>query len=512
MANTADNQSDDSDSDFDQSLVDMREAQPLTPGSSTVVISRTAFDKRPQWILAVCASFGGVAMGAALGWSSPALPGIQKSMIVTENEISWISSLINVGAALGGPSGALSMDWIGRRGSIIVWALPATIAWMFLAYATDVWYLYVGRCLLGFCAGATCVFVPAIIGESSRPEIRGTLGACFQLAVTIGVLFSYTFGMVLSWKSLANLCQTLPVMTAILMFFMPESPVYLIESGNEGAAQQALQWLRGPHYNVIPELASLRRTVATVADPFQHADARDPQSPRTSWLPSRAMVLPLLVSLGLMLNQQFCGINAVLFYTEDIFQSAGSTVKPALATVIVGITMVAATLVGTLLMDLAGRRILLMLSNGFMAVALAGMGIFFYLKSTAPDLTDESFKWLPIASLCLFISAFSIGVGPIPWLITGEIFPPHTKKVATSIATAVNWSMSFVVTKMFLGLVDAMGSEGVFGLFAGLSVLGFVFTYFFVPETKGKSLEEIEEYFIGRSSDSSIQYRSLRND
>lgn len=182
-----------------------------------------------------------------------------------------------------------------------------------------------------------------------------------------------------------------------------------------------------------------------------------------------------------------------------LFQSAGSDLEPSTATIIVGVIQVVATFISTLVVDRLGRRILLLLSDFVMAVCTLLLGVYFYLMNETHD-DVSNLGWLPVTSVCVFIVVFSLGYGPIPWMMVGELFAPHIKGFASSLSCVLNWILAFLVTKFYSDLADSFGAHTTFWIFAVISVIGTVFVFFLVPETKGKTLDEIQKELGGSAS------------
>jgi len=207
-------------------------------------------------------------------------------------------------------------------------------------------------------------------------------------------------------------------------------------------------------------------------------------------------LMPLIISLYLMLGQQLSGMNAVMFNVVDIFQSAGSSFSASTASIIVAAVQVAATLFSALVMDRLGRRILLNSSSFLMVMSLSALGAYFYILKTCQNTSlAQTLQLLPVISLSIFVLGFSIGFGPIPWLMMSELFSPEVKGVASSLATTFNWALAFCVTQFFSSLETELTVGGSFWLFGGITGLTFFFCIFLVPETKGKSLESIQQLF-----------------
>ena len=220
-----------------------------------------------------------------------------------------------------------------------------------------------------------------------------------------------------------------------------------------------------------------------------------------------ALLKPLVVGVMMMIFQQLSGVNAIMFYSTNIFLEAGVQ-NSSLVSILVGLAQFLATAVACLIVDKAGRRILLLIGGFGMCVCNTGLGLYYDLKKNTNSTSEakglesvqhsiplEHITWLAIGSAILFIVLFSLGWGPLPWLLMSEIFPPRAKGLASGICTFINWLFVFLVTKNFPSMIDAFTEQGTFWFFAGFCLLSFIFVYFYVPETKGKTLEEIEHYF-----------------
>jgi len=200
---------------------------------------------------------------------------------------------------------------------------------------------------------------------------------------------------------------------------------------------------------------------------------------------------PLFISLGLMFFQQLSGVNAVIFYTESIFEKSQSSISANLSSIFVGIANFVATIGSNIVIDKVGRKVLLNISASLMALSLLVSGGFYLAQHKEHDISE--YGWVPLVTFIIYVIAFSIGYGPIPWLMMGEIFPAKIRGSAASVATAFNWSCSFVVTKIFQDLMKNFGAHGTFWCFGAICAVSIVFVLMFVPETKSHSLEHIEE-------------------
>nr|CAD7456329.1 unnamed protein product [Timema tahoe] len=345
---------------------------------------------------------------------------------------------------------------------------------------SQVGMLYAGRFLTGMAGGAFSVSGPVYTAEVAQKEIRGLLGSFYQVLLTFGVLFTFAAGSVLSPFWLSAVCAAVPVLFAVTFVFMPETPVYFLRNDQGENARRSLRWLRGPLVDLEPELQELqlavdeeRKNQASLRDAFKTLGARK----------------GLLVSAGLLIFQQLSGVNSATFYTTVIFKDAGSKMAPTQATIIIGAVQVVTTIVSCLVVDRLGRRILLLTSDLVMSLCMFALGTFFYLQHVGHD--TSALTWLPVTSLSVFFVAYSLGYGPVPWLMMGELFLPNIKGIASSISCLLNWTLAFLVTKFFANLVAAFGTYTTFWIFAVLSAFGVLFVYFVVPETKGKPVDLI---------------------
>ncbi|XP_015755068.1 PREDICTED: solute carrier family 2, facilitated glucose transporter member 8-like [Acropora digitifera] len=452
------------------------------------------------------AALGPFSFGYQLPYTSEALLDLQSDAVDSSIHLSdaqgtWFSSLLAVGAIFGSILGGWTIDHLGRKGTIMVCVLPFELGSLLIAFAQNQMMLYSGRVINGMACGMVSLAVPVYIAEIVPARLRGMLGSVNQLAVTLGILSSYVMGALVHWQWLALFGAIPPALQVVFMFSMPETPRWSLEKNRRNEALIALQWLRGPD-------ADNEKECDTIVDSFDHNE-------NLKWLDflSPVILKPLVISIGLMVIQQFCGVNAVIFNAASIFKDAGFD-KAKLVSISVGLIQFVGTALACLLMDRAGRRILLWTMALAMCITLAGLGLYFEIYK-APNGTDSTpasdtvslvgsishsvqaskISWLSILCLVLFNLAYAVAWGPIPWLVMSEIFPLKARGPASSLATLSNWLLAFVITKTYNSLVSGLTIQGTFWFYSGFSLLGFVFVFFVVPETKGKTLEEIEAMF-----------------
>uniref|UniRef100_G1SUG0 Solute carrier family 2, facilitated glucose transporter member 8 n=1 Tax=Oryctolagus cuniculus TaxID=9986 RepID=G1SUG0_RABIT len=472
-----------------------RETQPLLgpPGGSTP-------RSRRVFLAAFAAALGPLSFGFALGYSSPAIPSLRRAAPpaprLDDNEASWFGAIVTLGAAAGGVLGGGLVDRAGRKLSLLLSAVPFVVGFAVITAARDVWVLLGGRLLTGLACGVASLVAPVYISEVAYPAVRGLLGSCVQLMVVTGILLAYLAGWVLEWRWLAVLGCMPPTLMLLLMSCVPETPRFLLAQHRRQEAMAALRFLWGSEQGwEEPPIAAERQG-------FQLAMLRRP-----------GIYKPFVIGVSLMAFQQLSGVNAVMFYAETIFEEAKFK-DSSLASVVVGLIQVLFTALAALIMDRAGRRLLLTLSGVIMVFSTSAFGAYFKLAqggpgnsshvdllapvSTEPIDPSVGLAWLAVGSMCLFIAGFAVGWGPIPWLLMSEIFPLHVKGVATGVCVLTNWLMAFLVTKEFSSVMEALQPYGAFWLASAFCIFGVLFTLFCVPETKGKTLEQITAHFEGR--------------
>ncbi|XP_026199472.1 solute carrier family 2, facilitated glucose transporter member 8 [Anabas testudineus] len=465
--------------------------------------------KNKKLYLATFASvLGPMSFGFVLGYSSPAIPELTKiadpRLRLDQVQASWFGSIVTVGAAVGGLLGGWMVEKIGRKLSLMFCSLPFVFGFTVIIAAQNIWMLYVGRILTGLASGVTSLVVPLYISEMAHERVRGTLGSCVQLMVVLGIMGAYLGGLFMDWRWLAICSSIPPTLMMVCMCFMPETPRFLLSKGKRHEAEEALRFLRGPDAPIEWERSRIENACDEQGSSFQMSDLKDP-----------GVYKPLVIGIMLMIFQQMSGINAIMFYAETIFEEAHFK-ESDLASVIVGLIQVVFTAVAALIMDKAGRKVLLIISGVAMAISTTAFGVYFYMitkmhknpslsfmmldvQSKVGEEPHTDLAWLALASMGVFITGFALGWGPIPWLVMSEIFPVKARGFASAVCVLTNWSMAFIITKTFQDMMSAITSAGTFWLFACVCTLSIIFTMVSIPETKGKTLEQIEATFRGTS-------------
>jgi len=347
--------------------------------------------------------------------------------------------------------------------------------------------------------------------EISTDNVRGLLGTGFQVCITIGILLVYVFGAFLEWNLLSLACLFPGLLMSILMVIMPETPIWLLTSSKGPKAEIALKKLRHETNDNQSELNELAQ---------QANESKKSFGLSLEQMKKLVVFKPFYLAIGLMFFQQFSGINAVMFYGTKIFKESGSSLKPSVCTIIIGVSQIIATVFGSLLVDRLGRKILLITSGVGHTVSLGVLGIYYFVNKDLKPEVESSSGWIPIVCLVVFIISFSIGFGPIPWLMIAEMTPISARSMISAVATGFNWLCAFLITKFFESLKDLITKYGTFFMFAAFCLLSIFFAAILLPETKGKSYDEIQSFFSvtkgsGQSTPSKTMLKSSeskRND
>ncbi|XP_025205479.1 facilitated trehalose transporter Tret1-like [Melanaphis sacchari] len=463
---------------FESSYSGVMEKQPLLSSKKTSI--------RRSLLASFLASMMSFASGTVVGgWTTPKHPetvGDKMFMMETTNQSSWIVSIYVIGAFVGAlPAGGLSRTF-GRKKFLLSLAIPMTVGWLLIAFfVNSVNFILAGRFLCGLSLGAVTVAVPLYNFDVAPDVCRGRGGVFLDFMLCVGILYSYVASTLLNLPTFAFTCAVFPVVFCTIFWRMPESPLYLYSRGRYVDTRSALIWLYGEDFDVT-----------TAFDEFAKLQTEDDALPIEKHLQpagrDRAFVKAIVLSLALATVQRMSGAGAIIQYTTKLFSISGSSVAPSTASIITGIFQLIGSGLTIFLIDIIGRRRLLLISSSVVVTCLALLTMYFYFLNNG--MLDDSLKILPIIIVCTFISFFRLGLGPIPWFITTELIGADHSNRAQSCIVSYSWILSFIVMKTFLTLVD----EWPVALWLGytiISVFGYLFILFFIPETNNKNAEEI---------------------
>ncbi|KAK4767597.1 hypothetical protein SAY86_015347 [Trapa natans] len=457
-----------------------------------------------------------------VGYSAPTQSAIREDLNLSLSQYSMFGSILTIGAMLGAVTSGRIADFLGRKG---VWKMfhiasnssfrvPVpqlcmcceycvnfvriiqamrlsagfcVAGWLAVYFSNGALSLDMGRFSKGYGIGIFSYVVPVFIAEIAPKNLRGGLTTLNQLMIVCGASVAFLIGTVINWRTLA-LTGIIPCIALITgSFFIPESPRWLAKVGREKEFKLALQTLRGKDAQVSSEASEIHVYIGAL---------QSLPKARLFDLFHSKHIGSVTIGVGLMVFQQFGGINGIGFYASQTFASAGPSTEKN-GTIAYACVQVPITVLGAVLMDKSGRRPLIMISAFGTFLGSFMTGLSFYMK--ANGLLDEIVPLLTVAGVLIYIAAFSIGMGAVPWVIMSEIFPIDIKGVAGSLVVLVNWLGAWAVSYTFNFLMS-WSSSGTFFVYSGISLLTILFVAKVVPETKGKTLEEIQDCINHKSN------------
>lgn len=399
-------------------------------------------------------------------------------------------SIFCVGGIIGGASTGFVAERFGRKGGLLinnVFVILATLLQGFSKSFSSFEMIILGRFFIGLNSGLNAGLAPMYLAEISPVNLRGAVGTVYQLVITISILISQILGM----ESLLGTAELWPVLFAVTVVpaiyqlitlpFCPESPKFILLSrGQEAEARRALSWLRGTD-DVHDEMEEMRAEYESIK--------LIPKVSMMEMFTNAQLRIPLFISMTVMIAQQLSGINAVMYFSNGIFRMSGLSAEGAqYATLGMGTMNVIMTVISTVLVEVAGRKTLLL-------IGFSGMFVDTVLLTIAMQFVNYTImSYLCIFLVIAFVILFAVGPGSIPWFLVSELFNQSARPLATSLAVSINWTANFIVGIGFLPLKEAMGGY-VFGIFAILLAMFVLFVYKKVPETKNKTAEEISTMF-----------------
>jgi sugar porter (SP) family MFS transporter len=443
--------------------------------------ARSAVAGRNRFVsgIAVLAALGGLLFGYDTGVISGAQLFIGKDLHSGTTANEWYVGALLLGAVAGAILSGWLADWISRKWTKFCAGCVYVGAALWSALATSAGSLIAARAVLGLAVGTASFVAPLYISEHTPPKLRGGTVSFNQLMITLGIMLAYVAdwglkGVHDNWRWMLGLGAVPGLLLAIGMLFVPHTPRWLVEKDRVDEAKDVLKRTRdgdvSDELDEIREISSEQRKVR-LADLF-----------------GRGLRPMLVVGLGLALFQQLVGVNTVIYYSPTILKATGLSADASITQAVsVGITNVIFTIVAIALLDRVGRRKLLLTGTVGLTIALVVLGVYFH----SPTLQHNA-SWLALVALLVFIASFAVGLGPVFWLMIAEIFPLRERSKAMALCTVANWGSNFLVSFYFLSIVGWFGRPSTFWIYAGFGVAAVLFFSWRVPETKGRSLEEIE--------------------
>ncbi|XP_055311484.1 facilitated trehalose transporter Tret1-like isoform X2 [Sitodiplosis mosellana] len=455
-----------------------------------------------QVIAAFIANLGTVNTGLVFGFSAVVLPQLKQedSIIqIDENQASWIASLSSASTPIGCILGGFMMDRFGRKKTLLLTEIPLILGWLLISIATDVRMIYGGRLLMGFGSGMVGAPARVYTSEVTQPHLRGMLGALASVGISFGVLFQYTIGSYRSWQFLSAISTLIPTAALLLMCLMPETPNYYVSRAKPEKAAKSLSQLRGSKYNIQREVDHLQSFAQKAQLNAKKASFRE----TLKAVLSPAALKPFTILVIYFMMYQFSGVNTITFYAVQVFKVSGTTWDSNTCAIFMGVVRLLFTIVGCIAMRRCGRRPLTFISSIGCGVSMVCLGIYlqykYYLDRHDPPLPAQ-YRWFPVACIFSFTMCCCVGYLVVPWVMIGELYPQKVRGLVGGMTTFAAHTFVFVVVKTYPMLAHILEQHGTFILYGVISLAGTIFYYIYLPETKGKTLQEIEDYFSGRTT------------
>jgi len=464
-----------------------------------------------QLLPVLVVNIGALSSGLAMGYSAILLPQIRpdyepledlvhhkynftstnyRPFTADQDQGSWIASIFGIGAVFGGLTSAALGSKYGRRVCIIMLSLVDLLGWILMAGSQSLSMMLCGRFLAGFVAAGYSPCIQIYVAEITQAKNRGWMSGLTVPIMSIGTLIMYTLGSYVPWHVAAAVCAPVPVALGFAVCFLYESPYWYFQQGEEKSAYHALEKFRGKSENCVSESFQIQ----------EHLKGEEQEMGVLQSLKSifgeRKYFRPFLILNTLFLFMLFSGKFAIEFYAVDIFTKAGGQMDKYLSAVIIAIIQLVGSLMFLPLVRLVSRKILICTSSFIMGTALVVLGLSMYSKVSGSMMSSFSeLDWLPLVSVVVYMVAAPIGLCSIPFMYIAEFYPSQLRSVLGGLTIALSNLELFVVVKTFPDLQRLVGDHGVYWIYAGACFLAIVFTVAYVPETKDKSLIQVENKF-----------------
>jgi sugar porter (SP) family MFS transporter len=433
------------------------------------------------YLIAAVAAMGGLLFGFDTAVINGAIVFLRQEFHLTEFQTEMAAGSLLLGCVFGALAGGTLSDRLGRKRLLIASAALFLVSAIGAAIPRNLTQFVVARLVGGLAIGVASAMSPLYIAELAPAHIRGRLVTLNQLAIVIGILVSFFVNWSLaslgssSWRWMFAVAGVPSLVFLITLLLVPESPRWLVQRERIAEALGVLERVAGPA-QAAEQMKVIRHSIA------------QEQAGSLASLIQPPLRRPLMIAVALAVFSQITGINTILYYGSLIFSEqvkTQSTSSALWANVVIGAINLAGTVVAILLIDRAGRRPLLLTAVGGMGAALFALGIAFRIQPPPAVLI--------LALILTYVACFAVGLGPGSWLVMSELFPTHVRGRAMSIATISLWLACLAITLTFLSMVSWLGAAGAFWTYATLCAAAFFFIWRAVPETKGRTLEEIQQ-------------------
>uniref|UniRef100_A0A2A4J9N1 Major facilitator superfamily (MFS) profile domain-containing protein n=1 Tax=Heliothis virescens TaxID=7102 RepID=A0A2A4J9N1_HELVI len=447
-----------------------------------------------QWLVAMLANTTLLTYGFQAGWVSPMTKVLQSDTSPTgyklsDYEISWIASAICMAATFGVPLFAYIVDIYGRKVAIIIMAALQAVCWIMKLSSANLSLLILARLCGGLSAGGCYNVVPMYVREISQDDIRGVLGSFLILFQNIGILAMFAMGLYLDYYTVLWIVVWVPILTIVLMIKAPESPAFLVKKGRNEEAASTIAFLRRLNVN--------DKEIQNEIDYMKNEEVTYNSLPKVSFitiLKNKTWRRGFLIIMTLVTLQTNSGNFATLTYSPAILKSAGVTWNPELQTLSFPAVMILGSFISMSCVEKFGRKPLI-------SIAFAGAVLAHLVLGTTMLIQNQGGStpgWLPVVAIVTYVCVYAGGISPMPYIVMAEMFNFQIRAKVMGCLVTYAWFMSFLNLASFTALANLLGTHSVVYFYAGINLLGAFVSLVFLPETKGKTAEQIEVDLRGK--------------
>lgn len=441
-----------------------------------------------QCLITSAVMISSASCGMPVGYSAILLPQLkaENSQIQIDDESgSWIASIHSAATPIGSLLSGLLMDCYGRKTTLQIAGLPLIVGWFLIAFSQNYVTLMIGRFVAGLSTGLTASTGQVLVGEITQPQLRGILSSMPFASYSFGILMVYILGYLFHWRHVAIISSVTPIIAILLYFMLPESPVWLLRHNKIEDAKKALKWLRGNNHDLV------QHELDQIVDRMELENKNLKSNEKSSWatLLEPAVLKPFIIMNIFNLLQILSGTYLVVFYAVDILsQIKGTTTNHFLAAVWTATARFIFNIIAILLLGFVGRRSLSIFSGIGTGITALGFAFIEYYSCQPSG---------QLAAICilLYVATNSVGFMILPGILLGELYPAKIRGFAGGITFMIFHFAMFSIAKVFPVVQQVIGVHSIFCIFGVTSLIASIFLYLILPETKGKSLSQIEDYF-----------------
>ncbi|XP_060527594.1 facilitated trehalose transporter Tret1-like isoform X2 [Cylas formicarius] len=437
-----------------------------------------------QLIPVLGSTIGAISDGMHYGWSAPFLPvleGENSPVTISHSDVTWLETIYLIGGLAGLPVTIFCVDKLGRKASILLAAAVSLVAWILIAVANNVWYIYVARFMTGLSGDVAFVAAPMYIAEIADKNIRGFLAGTIYVMMLVGILVVYAVAPYAPFYVSSIIGAGFVIIQLVVFPFMPDSPYYLLSKNKYDKAKEHLKRLRSSG-NVDKEMEEIAGAVKR-----QRSERGRPQDLVINKGNRKALVIMIVLNAA----QHFSSISVMLMNLHSILKEAESTyISSEIAGILFSALMLIAATIADVICDKFGRKALLISSSLLSGISLLVLAVYFTLKNTGYDVKDLS--WIPIAAVLIYAAVFKFGLGIIPIVMTAELFPAKVKAMGMTLADFSYLLFGLISVELYQKLSDAFYLDLPFYIFSASTLLTAMFSWLYIPETKGRTLDEIQ--------------------